>query len=260
MDYWQKQEINKPLFEDILWSRPETKRGAGKLLIVGGNSFGFASVGQAYHEANKAGAGQIHSLLPISLKPTVGGLLENTSFAASTPSGSFSTESLNELLINSGWADMVLLAGDFGKNSETSVLLEKYLHKFSGPIVVSKDAVNYLYTQPNNVIDRDNTILILNLSQLQRLGIASKFETPFLLSMGVMLLVQALHDFTRKHKVMIVTKELDNVIIAKDGIVSSTKLTNDKELWQVETSAKVSVFCMQNPNKPFEAATTALVI
>ena len=44
MDYWHKQTAENPLYEDVLWARPENKHGAGKLLVVGGNLHGFAAV------------------------------------------------------------------------------------------------------------------------------------------------------------------------------------------------------------------------
>ena len=49
--YWHKQTVEKPLFPDILWSRPQNKRQAGKLLIVGGHAESFAAVGEAYAAA-----------------------------------------------------------------------------------------------------------------------------------------------------------------------------------------------------------------
>lgn len=259
MDYWQKQTNDKPLFEDILWSRPETKQGAGKLLVIGGNSFGFASTQQAYGSADKAGVGIARTLLPVSLQKTVGSLLENTSFAPNTPSGSFAKDALNELLINSQWADGVIISGDLGRNSETSILLENYLTKYSGLLTLTKDAVDYFYNQPNLILDRENTLLVISLGQLQKLATAAKFQTPFILGMGLMLLVQALHEFTSRHPVTIITKELDNIVVAHGGKVSSTRLTTDKEIWRVDTAARASVFWLQNPNKPYESIASSFI-
>ncbi len=259
MDYWQKQVADKPLYKDILWSRPETRHGAGKLLIAGGNIHGFANIGQAYQTAQESGIGTAHVLLPDAIKKTVGKLLENTDFGPSTPSGSFGSEALGEFLVQSSWADGVLLAGDFGRNSETSILLEKYTQQYSGILTVTKDAVDYFYHLPTSILDRENTMLVVNLSQLQKLGTASKFETPFLLGMGLMLLVQALHEFSKLHRCIVVTKELDNIVVAYQGNISTTKLNDDKELWQVQVATKASVFWLQNPNKPFESITSSII-
>lgn len=260
MDYWQKQG-NTPLFEDIMWARPQTKRGAGKLLIVGGNLHGFAAVGTAYRAAEEAGAGVIRLVLPDSLKKTVGPL-GPYEFAPSTAgSGSFARDALNELLIGANWADGVLIAGDLGRNSETSVLLENFVAKYSGQLTITKDAVDYFYGTPGLVAQRPDTTLVLSLAQLQKLGTALRFETPFLLSMGMLLLVQALHDFTLKHPVTIIVREQGSIVVAAGGQVSSTKLKNPtEEIWRVETAAKTSVFWLQHTAKPFEAMTSAIAI
>src|SRR4051794_28288010 len=103
--YWHKQSASKPLYPDMLWSRPENKRQAGKLLVVGGNAHGFAAAGEAYAEALAAGVGTARVLLPDSLQKTVGRVFEAGEYAPSTPSGSFGRRALAELLAMSQWAD-----------------------------------------------------------------------------------------------------------------------------------------------------------
>lgn len=258
MEYWQKQTDESPLFEDILWARPENKRGAGKLMIAGGSVHGFAAVGQSYAAAEEAGAGTVRVILPDALKRTVGPL-GPYEFAPSTASGAFASDALNELLIGANWSDAVLLAGDFGRNSETAILLEKFADKYSGPLVITKDAVEYFMSNPETVLNRQDTAVVMSLGQLQKIGTAAKFDKPFLLGMGLMLLVQALHDFTQKHPVAIVTKEHDNLVVAYKGRVSTTKLEEDLDIWRVTASAKASVFWMQNPGRPYESITSSLI-
>src|SRR5471032_3085314 len=106
-DYWHKQAADKPLYPDLLWSRPENRAQAGKLLIVGGNAHGFAAAGEAYAEATKAGVGTARVLLPDSLQKTVGKVFEAGEYAPSTPSGSFAKRALAELLAMAEWADGV---------------------------------------------------------------------------------------------------------------------------------------------------------
>ncbi|HXY18323.1 MAG TPA: hypothetical protein VEH48_02805, partial [Candidatus Nitrosopolaris sp.] len=129
---WLRQTPDKPLFPDLLWSRPENKRQRGKLLIVGGNSHGFAAPASAFAAAGTAGIGAARVLLPDATQKTIGTGFTDAVFAPSTPSGSFSRQALAELLENAGWADGVLLAGDFGRNSETAILLESFLDKYKG--------------------------------------------------------------------------------------------------------------------------------
>src|SRR5689334_2117479 len=96
--YWLKQTSEQPLFPDLLWARPENKRHAGKLLIVGGNKFGFAAPGTAYAAAVKAGVGSCRVLLPEALRRIVGDSLPEAVFAPSNISGSFRQSALAELL------------------------------------------------------------------------------------------------------------------------------------------------------------------
>jgi len=259
-EYWQKQVVDTPLYPDILWSRPENRAAAGKLLIIGGNSHGFAGVGEAYMAATQAGAGTVRALLPNALQKIVGGMLEQCEYAPSTPSGSFAREALGECALQSNWADGVLLAGDFGRNSETAILLESFVTKYSGQLTVTKDAADYFINDPKSIAHRPNTTLVLNLGQLQKFATALHFETPILLSMGMMLLSQALHTFTKRYPITIITKELDTIIVAHGGHMNSTKIVPDTELWATQAAAKSSVFWMQNPARPLEAMTTAFAV
>lgn len=258
MDYWQKQTADKPLYEDILWSRPESKHGAGKLLIVGGNSHGFAAAQEAFASADKTGAGHIRLVLPDALKRTVG-VLGPYDYAPSTPSGSFGRDALNELLSAAAWADAVLLAGDLGRNSETAMLLESFARSYHGPLVITKDAVDYFFVQPDQIMSRPDTTLVLSLSQLQKLAVSLKFDRPFLLSMGMLLLVQAVHDFTGIYPATLVTREQNNIVVASEGRVSSTKVNGAEKIWRVKSASSAAVFWMQNKNRPYEAITSSLV-
>ncbi len=142
-NFWLKQG-SEPLFPDLLWSRPENKKQAGKLLIIGGNVHGFAAAGEAYAEASKAGIGTARVLLPDSLQKTVGRVFEAGEYAPSTPSGSFSQKALAELLDRANWSDGVLLAGDLGRNSETAILIEHFTEKYQGQLTFTKDAAGAL--------------------------------------------------------------------------------------------------------------------
>src|SRR5690606_8009540 len=128
------------------------------------------------------------------------------------------------------------------------------------PLTITRDAVDYFYNQPELIAGREQTIIVLSMAQLQKLGTALKFQTPFLLGMGLMLLVQALHEFTLEHDAVIITKELDHIVVAYQGRVSSTKLDPDMETWRANIAARAGVYAMQHPNKLFEAVTTSCII
>lgn len=255
---WVKQSSDKPLFPDLLWSRPENRALAGKLLIIGGNSFGFAAPAEAYSEAVKAGVGVAHVLLPDATKKLVGQVLEAGDYAPSTPSGSFSQSALGELLPHAAWADGVLLAGDLGRNSETAILLEKFITSYRGQLTITKDAADYFTPAPQALLARSETTLVISFAQLQKLAVHAKFPQAFTFGMDLIRLVEALHELTLMHPVNIVVKHLSNTIVASNGQVSTTRLATEPDIWRVTAAAHAAVWWMQNPNKPFEALTTAM--
>jgi ADP-dependent NAD(P)H-hydrate dehydratase / NAD(P)H-hydrate epimerase len=257
--FWHRQSATEPLFPDMQWSQPENKRTAGKLLIVGGNSFGFAAPATAFASASKAGIGTARMLLPESLRKVVGNTFTAGELAPTTPSGSFSQKALAELLAMAEWSDGVLLAGDLGRNSETAILIEKFLSKYKGQVTMTQDAVDYVTTAAQQVIDRPNTTLVLSFAQLQKLAVNAQFTSAFTFEMDFLRLIDMLHEFTALHRLNIVVKHLQNIFVAASGEVSSTKLDEDLKVWRVETASKTSVWWLQNANTPFAALTTAII-
>lgn len=259
LEYWHKQEPGRLLFPELEWSRPENRQFAGKLLIVGGNLYGFAAPAEGYSLAVKEGIGTARVLLPSAIQKVVGPFIENGEFAPSTPSGSFSQRALTELLDWCRWADGVLYAGDLGRNSETAILIESFLRKCELPAVLTKDAVDYVISSPLSALERPNTTLVLSFSQLQRLGIASKFASPVTFSMDLLRLVDWLHDFTAHFAPNIIVRHLNILFVAVNGEVSTTKLPDDApRVWRLNAAARAAVWWIQNPSKTFEALTTAV--
>jgi len=259
--YWHKQTTDKPLFPDLLWSRPESKRTAGKLLIIGGNIHSFAAVGQAYQAAKAAGIGSLRIVLPDALQKTVSKLLPEAVFAISTPSGSFGQRALAELLEQASWADGVLLAGDFGRNSETAIVLEKLVSKYQGQLTLTKDSVDYFVRIAQPVANRTNTCLVLTIAQLQLIATSLKFESAFSFDMGLLQLVDMLHQFTSEFGVDVVLKHLDTLLVAVGGQVSTTKTDlKGEDSWRVTTAAQAAVWWLQNPSKTFEALSSSVLL
>ena len=254
--YWRKQADDTPLFPNTLWSRPESKAGAGRLAIIGGNSFAIGAPGLAYNEADQSGAGVIRVIMPQSVKKNVSVLLPDADFAPSNPSGSFAKAALAVFMDSVYWSDHVLLAGDFGRNSESAVLLETFVQKYDGPLTITQDAVDYFKALPELILNRKQTLIVLSLAQLQKLFINAAIMTPITYGMSTQQLIEALHELTTKYSALVVVKHHDVLYTAYKGQVTTTK--NTHESWRVLTAAKASVFYMQNKEKPLEAVTTSL--
>lgn len=256
--YWHKQTTKEPLFPDLLWSRPENRAQAGKLLIVGGNAHGFAAAGEAYSAAVASGIGAARVLLPDSLQKTVGKVFAAGEYAPSTPSGSFSQKALAELLALAEWADGVLLAGDLGRNSETAILLEKFIDKYDRQLTLTQDAADYFTKAPQAVVNRPNTLLVISFAQLQKIATVAKFPQAFTFDMDFLRIIDLLHEFTEQHQAAIIVKHLATIFVAVNGQISTTKLDPDLEIWRVKTAAAAATWWLQNPTKSFESLTTSL--
>ncbi len=254
-----RQDPTAPLFPELLWSRPENRRLAGKLLIIGGNLHGFAAPAEAYKLSVEAGIGTAKVLLPDALKATVGSVLENGEYAPSTPSGSFSKQALAEMLDHAAWADGVLLAGDLGRNSETAVTLEQFLQKTPGIITLTKDSVDYFYTSPKTVLGRPATTIVLSIAQLQKLCLAAKFLSPITFSMDLMKLAASLEALTTEYPCSLVVQHAQHLIVAHGGRSCAAPNTEDEAIWRVRTAARCCVWELQHPSKPFEALATAIL-
>lgn len=255
--YWQRQTPDKPLFPDLLWSRPEHKAQAGKLLIVGGNAHGFAAPAAAFAEAETAGIGSIRVLLPNSLQKTVGRNFPAGEYALCTPSGSFSQQALADLIDMSAWADAVLLAGDFGHNSETAVLLEKFIDNYSGQLVLAGDAIDYFLGSPEALINREGTLLVPGFPQLQKLASSAHFPKAFTSTMDFLKMVESLHSFTAKYETGLIVHHAKNTMVAIGGQVSTTKIDTLPD--QIITASHAAVWWLQNPSKPFESITSSML-
>jgi len=267
--YWQKQSIDKPLFPGMLWSHPENRQLAGKLLIVGGSAHGFAAPAEAYTQAEKAGAGVTRVILPSALAKTIGRVFEAGEYAPSTPSGSFAQQALAEILSLSQWADAVLLAGDFGRNSETAILLEKLVEKYHGTLALTGDAIDYFLATPQQVLAREHTVLMLTFSQLQKLASAAHATQPFTSQLDLVHFIAALHNFSEQYPAScLLIQYLGQVFVAVNGAVSSTAIASTPATPVIAIAAPTNmlqaathatVWYMQNPGQPYEALTTSLV-
>ncbi len=256
--YWHRQTPEEPLFPDLLWSRPENKRLAGKLLVIGGNTYGFSGAAEAYAEASSAGVGTARVLLPDSLQKTVGRVFAAGEYAPTTPSGSFAQQALAEFIEMAAWSDAIILAGDLGKNSETAVLLEKFIQKYSGQLALVQDSVDYFIKGPSVVLNRQDTLLVLNMPQLQKLAINAKFATAFTSQMDFLRIIDALSEFTKLHSANIILEHNQTVFVAVDGLISTTKKSDADHV--IKIAAHAAVWWLQNPSKTYQALTSSVVI
>lgn len=254
MTDWLEQTDN-PLFPNLLWSKPETKLGAGKSLIIGGQAQEFIHVAECFSEAEKAGAGSIRVFMPDSTKK-ITQMLPNIEYAASNASGSFARVALDELIEAAEWADGVLLAGDLGKNSETSLMLENFIKKYTGLLILANQALSSLSLDPKELFSRNNTILVASQTSLQKLLIQFDLKKPITSKSSSATLAEVLHKVTSDYPIYLVMQSREFTWAAATGQVSATKIKSTKSLTQL--AAQTSVWSVQNPSQLFKALTTAV--
>lgn len=256
--FWRVQTASKPLFPDVEWNKPQQRSHAGKLAIVGGNKLGFIAVGEAYTVTRELGAGQIRAVMPDALKKTIPASITDAYFVPSNTSGGFSREALPELTAACQWADVCLLIGDNGRNSETAMSFESLLASHEGHIVITRDAVDLLRPASASVVAREKTTLVLSFAQLQKLFQAVYYPKILSFSMQLMQLVDILHKFTVTYPVTIVTFHQSQLIIAHDGKVITQEFDEPMAIWRGTVATKAASYLLWTPQKPLEAISASI--
>lgn len=262
MDYtfWQKQDPTKPLFPDIEWSKPEQRSHAGKLAIIGGNKLGFAAAAQAYTDSLRAGVGAAKVVLPDALKNAIPNNILDTVFVAANISGGISKQAEPELLAASAWADMLLLIGDNGRNSETAITFEALLSRYTGPAVLTRDSVDLLRANSQLLLEREQTLLVVSFAQLQKLMQSVYYPKNLLFKMQLTNFVDALHKFTITYPATIMVLHQEQLVVASGGYVTSTPWDNPMAIWRGSVATKAAAYWLWNQKKPLQAATASLVV
>lgn len=254
--YWQRQ-TETPLFPDLLWDKPEQRSRAGKLCVVGGNKNGFVAVATAYEDALKAGAGQCRVVLPDALKKAVPPTITDVVFVPTNQAGGMNRESSSQLKAAAEWADGVLLIGDSGRNSETAIVFETLIREYSGPLTITRDAIDLLHNVSEAMLSRPETSLVCSFAQLQKLFQAVYYPKILTFSMQLTNLVEILHKFTITYPVTITVLHNEQLIVAQGGNVVSTPWGNPLSIWRGSVATKAATYWLWNRSKPLESIATS---
>lgn len=238
------------LFDEIDTLPPEQKRFAGKVLIIGGSQGAFFAPAQAMQTALNYGAGEVRVLLPESLRkqvPKVGEIC----FAEAQSSGAFGTSALQEFLIQADWADVIILIGDLGRNSETAILMADFMKHCDKPVFITRDAVDVAMPDVTNWGMREQkTALFLTMSQLQKLFRTIYYPKAITLSMPTNQLIETLHKFTLSYPMALATYHNEQVVVACDGQIISEDLKDvgmtPITLWGGEIIVRAAILSVWN--------------
>ncbi|MCL2444581.1 hypothetical protein FWD07_00475 [Candidatus Saccharibacteria bacterium] len=255
--WWRKQE-GEALFPEIEWNRPEQKSLAGKMAVIGGNGLGFNAVSMGFAAAERIGVGEVRVLMPDVLKKKVPGGA-GMIFAGSNGSGGFGKEALSEMRAVGTWADVSVLVGDLGKNSETAVVVEEFLD-LTGQVVVTRDTVDLVMDAAGKLVEREGTVLVLTMGQVQKLFRAVYYPKMVTFSMQLVNLVEVLHKFTVTYPVGVMTFHQGNLMAAKSGEVVTMKIEETRwsplTLWSGEVTVRIAAYWAWNPENVMGAIVT----
>ena len=244
-DYWQKQQVGKPLYDDVLWSKPERRDQSGRLAIVGGNSRGFWAVASAYQIAHRTGVGDVRVIMPDALKAkipaSVAAKIDDLIFAPSNPSGGLSLKANKYLQSAAQWSNNLLFIGDNGANSETAQLLEKFMADgdyADAMVTAARDSVDLLTYDAEAILNRSKCNLVVSLAQFQKLARAVFYPRIITFSQGIKQVVETLHKFTITYPAAITLFHDDNLIVANNGVVVSQPFDEPMRIWNGELATR----------------------
>ncbi|MDR0955996.1 MAG: hypothetical protein LBM73_02630, partial [Candidatus Nomurabacteria bacterium] len=241
-DFWQRQTAGRALWPDVVWSKPERRDAAGKLLVVGGSKNGFTAVSGAFSLASKLGVGAVKVALPDALKKTLPPNLLDAIFLPSNPSGGLARGGLDDLIAAGNWADQILLVGDSGQNSETAILFEEFLRGCERPAVITRDAADLLRPAANWLLSRPKTHLTLSFAQTQKLFREVLYPKMLTFSLNLSAVVDNLHKFTITYPISLTIFHQNNLIAAAGGQVVSQKFYNPNRILDGKLATPVAAW------------------
>lgn len=222
-DYWEQQK-DKPLFPDLLWSRPENKALLPKVSIVGGSKHGFVKAAAVYQNVLETGSSSLKLLLPDALKDS---LPANSDFIfiESTKTGSFSSSLFDNLRAIQASSDIVIVSEDSGKESELTQALHKIISEDNCDLMMVGESALANDSYFDDIINRQkNTVFVIEPRQLQKITSRLPVQVSFRSSDGLVDLVKGLHQITSVlGAVIFVVSTNKEVIISVNGDVFSTK-------------------------------------
>jgi NAD(P)H-hydrate repair Nnr-like enzyme with NAD(P)H-hydrate dehydratase domain len=254
MNDWLTQTTTEPLFGDVWWSRPEHKRQAGSIVIIGGHTGSAAQLSTVFSAATDAGIGEVKLATPRSLKPLLQTVPE-AHFLPNTSSGTLSETSETDLIAFVRWSNGLALV-DPGENSETSLLLSRLLSKESLPALITESALPVIAQDLSQLKDRPNTVMSSSVSGIQQLLKAAQSDQAVRHDMGVRPYTLALKQLTTDSPLFVISMIDEKIIVAHGGEAIVTPASDATDLTALSVFG--FVWMIQQPQTPLESVATGV--
>lgn len=252
------RQEDQPIYPKILYNRPVTRSGAGRLLVPGGHTGELSLPAAMQQLALAAGAGECIVALPDILAKFIGGA-PNTTFVASSPSGSLGGDALGRLVQLSEDADAVALGASLSNNSHTAILIERLVQEIERPTIVFADALTALQHHVTRFTDRPETLVILTMPEVFKLsgalGLSIKIRPDGGL-LNKLEIVQNLAAASQCHYAVYGSE----IIVAAGGELIVTPTNYRLGLQPAAYWAVLSTFWLQNPTRRHEGLATGSYI
>jgi NAD(P)H-hydrate repair Nnr-like enzyme with NAD(P)H-hydrate dehydratase domain len=253
------RQDDKPLYPTVLFNRPVTRSGAGRLLVVGGHSGEFSVPTSLHQLATAAGVGECSVVLPDNLAKLLSGA-PGTYFVPSTTSGSISREALGRILELSEEVDAVAIGASLSNNSNTTMLVERLIAEISRPLILFDEALPALRTNLQAVTDNPEALLILTMAEVFKLcgqlGIAIQIRQ----GAGLINKLEIIQDLKSAVQCQIAVYGTE-IIVAADTELVVTPINYRLSIVPTVFYAVLGTFWLQNPtNRRAGLVTGAYVI
>lgn len=251
-------QTEKPLFPDLLWSRPTLRSRGRRLLIVGGHKHEFSLVQDIYQVAEAAGIGEAQAALPDTLQRLVGGG-EFGHFLPATIAGSLGKAALGELLHTAKDYDGVIIGANLTNNSETGIMIESLISQSEQPVVITEETINTLKFQPELITGNPKALVITTMNGL--FALANHHHMPLAIrsNSGLMGKLEIIHQLVSISECSYLVFD-NEVIVAAEGEMSVTQLPIGLTDQPGVMIGLASTFWLQQRSRPFEALTIAAFV
>lgn len=245
-----EKQGKQPLYENILWSRPQ--RRTGRILLVGGHRDGFAELQRTYAEFDVTSIAEVRLALPNKLSRLISGLI-GVSLVPSTPSGSIARDALAELVHLANEADAVCIGPNLSNNSETILTMERLIDETSAAVIIPPHSAEQFLSVMRKWHVKNNLLIFLTHKQLYKLAADVAADTKIPLNPTPESIAEMSQAISTKFAPSIVTYFEDSIIVSVQGKTSLTNNSSDHIV------GEMAALWLQE-SKKYEALTTAAYI
>ena len=242
------RQTDQPVYPNILYNRPITRMGGGRLLIVGGHATEFSLPTTIHQVAVAAGIGQATAVLPDKVAKLLGGA-PGTTFAPSSTSGSLGREALGRILELSEEADALIIGPSLSNNSNTAMLTERLVREVQRPIIIIDDALVALRQDITSVTDNPKALIICTMAEVFKLCGALSIAINIRPNAGLINKLEIIQDLKSASACSYAVYGTEIIVAAGDDLVV-TPINYRLSLAPAIFYGTLSTFWLQNPRQP----------